>query len=129
MPPKRDWLRTALIVLATEKVIQHIFVTAAFAFNWADMASTVAVNPRVLLVLGGMLGIAFAVSLWGMTRSRPWAVDLVLGLSVFDLVGEYVAQGTLSIVCTVSFLVAGCLIILSLVYRRRLKGKGNQPGG
>jgi hypothetical protein len=44
---------------------------------------------------------------------------LLIGLALFDIIGEFVAQGVISIVITVSFLVATLLLILTLVYRRQ----------
>ena len=110
-----------LNILIVEKIIQHIFVTLAFYFNWADIGSTVAVSPRILMILGALVAVMFALSLWGMITKRRWAIDLVAALAVFDIIGEFVAQGKLGIVITVSFLVAILLLILALVYRRRLQ--------
>ncbi len=33
-PKNRDWLRVAIIALVAEKILQHVAVTAAFAFDW-----------------------------------------------------------------------------------------------
>ena len=122
--PKSTWVRHALIVLIIEKIIQHIVVTLAFFFNWKNIASTVAVSPSLLMVLGAIVALLFMLSLWGMITRRKWAVNLVIGLALFDIVGEFVAQGTLYIVITVSILVATILLILGLVYRRRHAREG-----
>lgn len=108
-----------MIVLIVEKIIQHIVVTLAFLFNWKEIASTVVIKPSVLMILGAIVAILFMLSLWGMIARKKWAVNLVIGLALFDFVGELVAQGTLFIVVTVSILVATILLILGLVYRRR----------
>ena len=115
---KSSWLRTLLIVLIVEKIIQHIFVTLALYFNWSDIASTVAVNPMVLMILGGMVAVLFAVSLWGMLTKRAWTLNLLIFLALFDIVGEFVAQGRICIIVNVSFLVAALLLFLTLKYRR-----------
>jgi len=120
--PKSTWVRHALIVLIVliiEKIIQHIVVTLAFFFNWKNTASTVAVSPSLLMVLGAIVALLFMLSLWGMITRRKWAVNLVIGLALFDIVGEFVAQGTLYIVITVSILVATILLVVGLMYRRR----------
>ena len=116
---KSNWLRFVLILLIIEKVIQHIFVTVAFFFDFKDIASTVAVNPAILMITGALVGILFLVSLWGMLTDKSWAINLVIGLALFDIVGEFVAQGKFYIVCTVSFLAAILLLILSLIYKKR----------
>ncbi len=112
------WFRYILIAAVFEKVIQHSVVTLAFFFNWGDIGSTVAVSPSVLLPLGAVAAGLFMLSLWGIMKHQHWALNLLIALAVFDIVGEFVAQGTLSIVVTVSFLVAILLFMLALVNRR-----------
>lgn len=114
-----SWIRYALIVLIVEKIVQHAVMTLALFFNWKEIGSTVAVSPSILTVLGAIVALLFMLSLWGMITRKQWAVNLVIGLALFDIVGEFVAQGTLYIVITVSILVAAMLLILGLVYRRR----------
>ena len=113
------WVKYLLLVLLAEKTIQHLTVTAAFAFNWADIRSTVVVNPALLMISGAMVALLFAVSLWGMMRQVKGVIDLVIALSLFDIVGEFVAQGTMSITMTVSFLAAILLLVLALFERRQ----------
>jgi hypothetical protein len=86
-------------------------------FNWGDIRSTVAVSPNVLIVLGAIVAVLFSLSLWGIATHRRWALNLVIVLAIFDIIGEFVAQGTLSIVVTVSFLVAILLLMLALLHR------------
>lgn len=117
---RSNWVYRVLVLLNVEKIVQHIVVTLAFYFNWGDIASTVVVSPTVLMILGAFLAILFAITLWGMLNKQAWAVNLLIALAVFDLVGEFVAQGGLAITMTVSFLVAALLLILSLVYRRQM---------
>jgi hypothetical protein len=113
------WVRVAVIALVVEKIVQHIAVTAAFAFDWRDIGATVAVSPTVLMVLGAGVAVAFALSLWGLLVHRAWAIDLVIALALFDIVGEFVAQGKLGISLTVSFLAAILLLIVTLLDRRQ----------
>ncbi len=115
---KSNWQTYVLILLIVEKIIQHTFVTLAFYFNWADIASTVAVSPTLLMILGAIVAVLFSVSLWGMLAKKPWTLNLLIFLAVFDIVGEFAAQGRLFIVCNVSFLVATILLILTLMVRR-----------
>ena len=114
----RSWVRYALIGLIVEKIVQHLAVSLAFYFNWSAIGATVAVSPRLLLLLGIVVAAAFALSLWGLLTDRKWAVDLVIALAWFDLIGEFVVQGTIRITITVSFLAAIALLILALLYRR-----------
>lgn len=111
------WLRYIVIALVVEKIVQHVFVTAAFFFNWDDIASTVAVAPGALMVLGGAVAVLFGLSLWGLLARKSWATYLAIGLALFDIVGEFVAQGKVGIVITWSFLVAITLLIVTAAYR------------
>jgi hypothetical protein len=117
---KSRWVYYLLVLLTIEKIIQHIFVTLAFYFNWADIAATVAVSPTILMVLGAIVAILFVLSLWGMTRKKTWAVNLVIALALFDIIGEFVAQGGIYILINVSFIVAILLLILASIYRRQV---------
>lgn len=117
---KTNWIYLLLMLLIVEKIIQHIFVTLAFYFNWADIASTVVVSPRILMILGAFIVILFGLSLWGMIKGQDWAVNLLIFLGLFDIIGEFVAQGKIGILITVSFLVATLLLIVALIYRRQL---------
>ncbi len=118
--PKTAWLRLALIFLVSEKIIQHLFVTTAFYFNWGEIASTVVVNSDILMILGAVVAILFVISLWGLITQRKWTINLVLGLALFDVIGEFIAQGRIAIAITVSFVVATILLILTLLYRRQM---------
>ena len=124
---KSNWVHTLLILLIVEKIIQHIFVSLAFYFNWSDIASTVVVSATVLLILGAFAAILFMLSLWGMIRKRPWVLNLVIFLASFDIIGEFVAQGRIGILITVSFLVAVLLLILALTYRHQSRRAKRVP--
>lgn len=117
---KSNWVYSLLILLIVEKIIQHIFVTLAFYFNWGDIASTVVVSPTILMILGALVVFLFLLSLWGMIKKQPWVINLVIFLALFDILGEFVAQGRIDIVITVSFIIAVLLLALALIYRRPL---------
>ena len=117
---KSNWVYYGLILLAAEKVVQHVVVTLAFYFNWEDIASTVVISPMLLMVSGAIVAILFVISLWGLVRKQAWVINLLIALAVFDLVGEFAAQGRLDIKITVSFLVASFLLILALIYRSQI---------
>lgn len=110
-----------LIALIFEKIIQHIFVSTAFYFNWGDIRSTVAVKPSLLMFLGMVVAFLFILSLWGMVAQQNWTVNLVVALALFDIFGEFVAQGKIMIMITMSFVVAVILLILGLSYRSKIR--------
>jgi hypothetical protein len=87
----REWTRTYYLIalLTLEKIVQHVVVTLCFLFDFGGIRATVAV----------------------------WSISLVAGLAVFDIVGEFIAQGTIFITIMVSFVVA--IVLLVLCYRTR----------
>ena len=116
---KSGWIRYLLLALTVEKIIQHVFVTLAFYFNWGNIDATVAVNPDVLMILGAAVAALFILSLWGLVTRKMWGINLIIALALFDIIGEFIAQGRIGIEINVSFLVATGLLILALIYRRR----------
>jgi hypothetical protein len=116
------WLRFAILALLIEKILQHLIVTLAFVLNWSDIAATVSVSPGVLTVLGAIVALLYLLAFCAMLDHKAWAASLIIGLAAFDLVGECLAQGTMIISVTVSFVVAGVLLILAVIFRRRTSG-------
>jgi hypothetical protein len=126
---KTNGLYYLIILLVIEKIIQHIFVTYALHTNLQDIASTVSVSPTFLMVAGAIVAALFAITLWGMLTKRLWALKLILALALFDILGEFVAQGKIAIVLNVSFTVATLLLILSILYLRQLNKPVSHPVG
>jgi hypothetical protein len=120
---KSNWIYYGLILLTSEKIVQHIAVTLAFLFNWKGIRSTVVVSPLFLTISGAIVAGLFVISLWGLFKKRAWAISLLIFLAVFDMLGEFAAQGTLAIQLNISFLVAALLLTLSLVYRGQIQKK------
>jgi hypothetical protein len=71
------------------------------------------------MIIGAIVAVLFILSLWGMITQQKWVINLVITLAFFDIIGEFVAQGKIIIMITVSFLVATILLILALLYRRQ----------
>ena len=115
---RTSWLYYAIIVLSCEKTIQHSFVAIALYRDWNNIRSRLAVSPNALMISGVVLAVLFAFSLWGMVSHANWTMNLLTGLALIDIIGEFIAQGTFFIAITVSFLVVCLLLILTLFYRR-----------
>ena len=115
----RNWIWYVLVILNIEKIIQHIFVTYAFWKDIDGIRSQVAVSPDLLMIAGAGIAILFTLSLWGLFTNKFWAINLLIGLALFDIIGEFIAQGRIDIAIPVSFVVAVVILILALVYRRR----------
>ena len=111
------WLRLLLLLLLCEKVIQHGAVTIAFALDLAHLRARVAADYRFFLFAGVALTILYALCVWGLLRRKTWISRAIATLALVDIVGEFLAQGTVLIAVTVSFLVAVVLLVLSALYR------------
>lgn len=107
------------MALTAEKLLQHSLVTMAFVFDAGALRSEVAVDYRWLAVVGAAASGLFAVGLVGLARRRRWSLGLLGILATFDLVGEFVAQGTLTPAVTVSAVVALVILVLCLRALRR----------
>lgn len=116
-PIASAWLRVLLIFLVIEKVIQHIVVTVALAVDLGGIRASLAYDFRFFLVAGAVEALLFALGGWGILNAKAWARWLLVALALVDIIGEFVAQGTLLITITVSFLVAVILLGVSLTYR------------
>jgi hypothetical protein len=116
---RRTFLDYALLLLVVEKIVQHTVVSLAFYFNWTNIASSVVVQTTVLLVLGLIVIVLFCLALYGLLRHTGWSTSLILGLAIFDIIGEFIAQGTIVIDVTVSFLAAWLLLVLAALQKRR----------
>jgi hypothetical protein len=115
------WLRVVALLLIVEKVIQHLAVTFAFVTDFGGIRASVALDYRLFMMVGAASAVLFALSGWGLMRRKPWAPGLIVALALVDIVGEFLAQGTLMITINVSILVATALLILALV---ALRGAG-----
>lgn len=111
-----DWL---LVVLSAEKAAQHVFISWAFAAGRFDLRGQVVPPWEALFVIGSVSAVLFVVALPGIWRRQRWAPTLLIGLALVDIIGEFVAQGTLMIHIVVSFIVAPALLVLAWRARRR----------
>ncbi len=121
--PQGDLLWYALLAVICEKILQHVLVTIAFWINAGGIRATVAVDPDLLMDAGAVIALLFILSLWGLLKRKWWISDLLILLALFDIVGEFLAQGRLAIAITVAFLVAVLLLILAIVYRSQARGR------
>ncbi|MDH5450133.1 MAG: hypothetical protein OEX77_04390 [Candidatus Bathyarchaeota archaeon] len=106
-------------------MIQHVVVSVSFFYNNSDIRSTVGVQYEVLMISGAIVAVLFAAALWGVIERRNWGLLLVAVLAAFDIVGEFIAQGTIFITITVSILVAIVLLVLCYYKIRSIQGKNH----
>ena len=111
---KEVLIRYSLIILVVEKIIHHTFVSLAFLYDFGGVRSTVAVDYRGLMISGAVIAILFAVTLPAVIRKKRWSLYLAALLAASDIIGEFIAQGTVLIAINVSITVAVILLLLSI---------------
>lgn len=109
-----------LLVLSVEKVVQHLFVTYAFAIDLGGIRDSVVIHHAPLMMVGFVVGLLFAVSARLQYRNDRRGYLLLLYLALFDFVGEFVAQGTLAIEIVVSIVVAAIILVTLFLNRKTL---------
>ena len=109
-----------LIFLSIEKFIQHMVVTYAFAVDIRKIRASVALDYRLFLVSGFIAGLLFLSNIPFLYQRKRFSFILLFGLALFDFIGEFIAQGTLFIDITVSFLVACVILLILMIYRNSL---------
>ncbi len=112
------WLRAALLLLVAEKIVQHVVVTVALLFDLAQIRARVALPYQGFVAAGSALAALYALAGWWLLRGNPWARRLIIALALADILGEFIAQGSVMIQLNVSALVATALLILALLYRQ-----------
>lgn len=120
--PGRSKSQILLLVLSIEKVLQHLFVTYAFAVDTGGIRDSVVIHHAPLMIVGFVVGLLFAVSVRLQYRSERRGYLLLLYLALFDFVGEFVAQGTLAIEIVVSIVVAAIILVTLFFTRKALLG-------
>jgi len=109
---KRILISYLLIFLVIEKIVQHTLVSLAFLDDIGGVRSTVAVDYRALMISGAVLAILFAVALPAMIQKKRWSLYLVVLLAAADIIGEFIAQGTVFVAINISQIVAIVLLFL-----------------
>jgi hypothetical protein len=111
---KKILISYLLIVLVVEKIVQHAFVSLAFLYDIGGVRLTVAVDYRALMISGAVLAILFAVALPALVQKKRWSVYLVALLAASDIIGEFIAQGTVFVTINISLIVAIILLFLCI---------------
>ena len=107
-------------MLSTEKVVQHLFVTYAFAVDLGEIRASVVIHHVPLMIVGFVVGLLFALSARLQYKNQRSGFLLLLYLALFDFVSEFVAQGTLAIEIVLSIVVAAIILLTLFVNRNAL---------
>ena len=118
-------IRVVLVLLISEKVIQHVAVTVALLVDLRGIRASLALDYRFFLVAGACEALLFVCAGWGVVQKTSWTWWLLFILALMDVVGEFVAQGTLMVTLNVSLVVAAILLAVSLIYRQTTRQRLN----
>jgi hypothetical protein len=91
-----------------------------------NIRSTVAVDYQLLMVSGFIVGILYLANIPLLFHRKPTSFTILFFLALFDFVGEFVAQGTLILDMTVSFLIASIILLILIFARKQLLGNQNE---
>ena len=109
-------LHFGILVLTVEKMLQHLLTVVFFVMvvpslgGSPDIGPTFQFSDTTMGVLNAIVLILFGVAFWGRLYIKPWNKPLLVSLSVFDILAEFVFHGFFFI--TVSVIVAVVLLIL-----------------
>ncbi len=110
-----------LLILSLEKIIQYVVVSLSLFYDYGGVRSTIAVDYRALLVSGAVIAFLFGVAFLALIQEKRWGVHLLILLAAFDIVGEFVAQGTLLVTINISIIVASVTLLLCYNELRNLQ--------
>lgn len=123
MKIKENFLLYILVFLSLEKFIQHVVVTYAFYVDLGEIRNTVMVDHRFLMISGFIVGILFLINIPFLLQRKRSSFSILFFLALFDFIGEFIAQGTLTINITLSFLVASIILFVLIIERKRFVGQ------
>ena len=123
MKIKENFLLYILVFLSLEKFIQHVVVTYAFYVDLGEIRNTVMVDHRFLMISGFIVGILFLINIPFLLQRKRSSFIALFVLALFDFIGEFIAQGTLTINITLSFLVASIILLILIIERKRFVGQ------
>jgi hypothetical protein len=120
---KENFLLYILVFLSLEKFIQHVVVTYAFYVDLGEIRSIVMVDHRFLMISDFIVGILFLINIPFLLQRKRSSFSILFFLALFDFIGEFIAQGTLTINITLSFLVASIILFVLIIERKRFVGQ------
>ena len=122
---KRSVINYSLIVLSLEKIVQHVIVSMSLLYDTGGIRSTVAVDYRALMMSGAVLAVLFVIALWALVQKKRWGLYLTVILAASDIIGEFIAQGTVLVAINVSIIVAITLLLLCYLELQNLRKNEN----
>jgi hypothetical protein len=112
--------------LVAEKILQHgltalFFVTNIGGFRKPDVGSRIPLSDPVMAVLNCVVMGFFVWGFWDIWKLRVRGLHLVIMLSLFDIIAEFVFHGFGFV--TISVIVAIFLIGFAFILRKKINAK------
>lgn len=115
MSKNRRFFHIGILLLAFEKVVQHLVTAIFFAVDIPgigrpNIGTTFQLSAGTMVILNAIVCILFATGFWGRLQGKGWHRPLLAGMALFDILAEFVFHGFFFI--TWSVIVAVTLLIL-----------------
>lgn len=118
MRRNRKLIHIGILLLTFEKTAQHLLSAVFFIVNIPgigrpDIGPTFQLSDATMVVLNTIVCILFALGFWGRLRGKKWHRPLLVAMSLFDILAEFVFHGFFFI--TVSVVIAVTLLVLFIL--------------
>jgi hypothetical protein len=115
----QNLIRIILLILLSEKIIQHALTALAFTVAIPGVGSPsignrFEISDLVMAISNSILVVLFGISILGIIKGKSWSKTLVIILASFDIVAEFIFHGLFYI--TISVIVSAFLIILMMIF-------------
>ncbi len=115
----QNLIRIILLILLSEKIIQHALTALAFinaipGVGSPSIGSRLEISDQVMAISNSILVVLFGLSILGIVKDKSWSKTLVIILAGFDIVAEFIFHGLFYI--TISVIVSAILILLMLIF-------------
>jgi hypothetical protein len=116
---KKRLLNIFIYVFTVEKALQHLFTALFFivsipGIGTPDIGNTFQISNGVMVLLNLAYFMLFVVGIIGKVKEKKWALRLVIGLALLDILLEFIFHHFFFI--TVSVISSTILIIISVLY-------------
>ena len=119
---KWNRLEALIIILTSEKIIQHFLTTLFFlvevpGIGKPDTGTIIHLSYETMSLLNFILFGAFFLGLYGKIKRVKWTLNLIMGLAALDIILEIIFHGFLYI--TVSVIISTLMIFAIIAYQRK----------
>jgi len=121
---KNKLLNILIYIFTVEKALQHL-ITALFfmvsipGIGTPDAGNTFQISNSVMALLNIIYFMFFVVGIIGKAKGKKWAIGLIIGLALLDILLEFIFHHFFFI--TVSVIMSTILTIISFLYLKMNK--------